>query len=177
MGLQTWFKQASKKCVTPVTNATVTESPIISNALSVTTSTNPPQQAVTPATKQESLQAPLSSIQKKASSNTILGKESHSQSPKISPKNSSTHFSSDPKHGVLFHGLDPHGKPLAPKKICSHLEITALTRNQLSENWSRLLEFKDRDQVHHQFALPMELMSGDGNEYRKELAVKQSLNK
>lgn len=98
-----------------------------------------------------------------------LGVEGKIQRPKVSSEKHTAHYTSDKENGVLFHEFDHHGEPLPPKRICSHLEITALTRNQNSENWGRLLEFNDKDGVHHQFALPMELMSGDGNEYRKEL--------
>lgn len=76
------------------------------------------------------------------------------------------YYTSDKKSGVLFHD---NGASQTSQRVCSHLEITALTRDEHSENWGRLLEFDDRDEIHHQYALPMELMSGDGNEYRKEL--------
>jgi putative DNA primase/helicase len=53
--------------------------------------------------------------------------------------------------------------------ICSKLEITAFTRDAKNESWGRLLEFDDRDGTHHAWAMPMELLSGDGNEYRRML--------
>lgn len=76
------------------------------------------------------------------------------------------HYTTDKRCGVFFHDGN---ESQTVKRICSHLEITALTRDENSENWGRLLEFDDRDGFHHQYALPMELMSGDGAEYRKEL--------
>jgi uncharacterized protein (DUF927 family) len=83
-----------------------------------------------------------------------------------SPK---AHYTTDKTAGVVYHGINDKGQFLPPKKICSNLEITALTRDEDSYNWGRLLEFEDRDKVPHKYALPMELLSGDGNEYRKEL--------
>jgi len=53
--------------------------------------------------------------------------------------------------------------------ICSKLEITAFTRDAKNESWGRLLEFSDMDGTHHAWAMPMELLSGDGNEYRRML--------
>lgn len=53
--------------------------------------------------------------------------------------------------------------------ICSRLEISAATRNRDGENWGRLLEFKDPDGVPHSWAMPMEMLSGDGSDYRKHL--------
>lgn len=53
--------------------------------------------------------------------------------------------------------------------VCSKLEITAFTRDAKNESWGRLLEFDDMDGTHHAWAMPMELLSGDGNEYRRML--------
>lgn len=53
--------------------------------------------------------------------------------------------------------------------VCSPLSITAFTRNASNESWGRLLEFDDMDGTHHAWAMPMELLSGDGNEYRRML--------
>jgi putative DNA primase/helicase len=61
------------------------------------------------------------------------------------------------------------GKPSKPLKICSRLDITAYTRDQQSENWGRLLEFKDKDGIPHSWAIPAEMFSGEGTEYRRIL--------
>lgn len=53
--------------------------------------------------------------------------------------------------------------------ICSPLHVEADTRDEHSGNWGRLLRFPDRDGVAHQWPMPMELLSGDGREYRAEL--------
>ena len=53
--------------------------------------------------------------------------------------------------------------------ICSPLTIKALVRDKLSENWGRLLEFTDADGQLHQWAMPMEMLKGNGEELRGEL--------
>lgn len=53
--------------------------------------------------------------------------------------------------------------------VCSRLEITAFTRDAKNESWGRLLEFDDLDGTHHAWAMPMELLKGDGAEYRGAL--------
>lgn len=50
--------------------------------------------------------------------------------------------------------------------VCSPLKITAFTRDAKNESWGRLLEFDDMDGTHHEWAMPMELLKGDGSEYR-----------
>jgi uncharacterized protein (DUF927 family) len=46
----------------------------------------------------------------------------------------------------------------------------AATRDTKSAEWGRLLEWKDADVVRHQWAMPLELLQGDGVDVRKELA-------
>ncbi len=53
--------------------------------------------------------------------------------------------------------------------VSSKLEITAFTRDAKNESWGRLLEFDDLDGTHHAWAMPMELLKGDGAEYRGTL--------
>ncbi|MDZ4202787.1 MAG: DUF927 domain-containing protein [Gallionella sp.] len=53
--------------------------------------------------------------------------------------------------------------------VCSRLEVTAFTRDAKNESWGRLLEFDDLDGTHHAWAMPMELLKGDGSEYRGAL--------
>ena len=45
----------------------------------------------------------------------------------------------------------------------------AFTRNENGEAWGRLLELKDSEGREHVWAMPMRLLSGDGNEYRATL--------
>lgn len=59
-----------------------------------------------------------------------------------------------------------------PIKICSRLEVIARTRDLAGENHGRLLQFPDPDDIVHRWAMPMELLAGDGNAYRQELLSK-----
>lgn len=71
--------------------------------------------------------------------------------------------------GVWYFGRNEHGNDMPPLWVCSRLEITATTRDAKNESWGRLLEFDDLDGTRHAWAMPMELLSGDGNEYRRML--------
>lgn len=68
--------------------------------------------------------------------------------------------------GVWYFGKNDNGNDAPPLWICSRLEITAVTRDAKNESWGRLLEFDDLDGTHHAWAMPMELLKGDGAEYR-----------
>ena len=68
--------------------------------------------------------------------------------------------------GVWYFGKTDTGTEAPPLWICSKLEITAQTRDAKNESWGRLLEFDDPDGQHHAWALPMEMLKGDGSEYR-----------
>lgn len=68
--------------------------------------------------------------------------------------------------GVWYFGKNDSGTDAPPLWICSKLEVTALTRDAKNESWGRLLEFDDLDGTHHTWALPMDLLKGDGTEYR-----------
>ena len=59
--------------------------------------------------------------------------------------------------------------------ICARLDILAATRDSKSGEWGRLLEWKDSDGTVHQWAMPMELIAGDGLEAKREL-VRQGLH-
>ena len=71
--------------------------------------------------------------------------------------------------GLYYFGKNDAGNDAPPLWICSKLEVTAVTRDAKSEAWGRLLEFDDLDGVHHAWAMPMDLLSGMGNEYRSTL--------
>ena len=62
--------------------------------------------------------------------------------------------------------------PPEPIFIASALSISACTRDEANENHGRLLEFQDVDQHRHEWAMPMELLAGDGARYREELLSK-----
>lgn len=53
--------------------------------------------------------------------------------------------------------------------ICSKLEVVAVTRDSENKAWGRLLHFKDKDGHVHEWAMPMEMLSGDGADYRRQL--------
>ncbi len=53
--------------------------------------------------------------------------------------------------------------------ICSALYVIAIVRDHANENFARLLEFHDSDGHKHTWVMPMQLLAGDGMEYRKEL--------
>lgn len=67
------------------------------------------------------------------------------------------------KSGVYYYGEDN------PLFICSPLRVTAATRDQHNSAWGRLLEWQDMDGHPHQWAMPMEMLSGDGQDMRKFL--------
>ena len=71
--------------------------------------------------------------------------------------------------GVFYHGTDKNGEALPPAWICSRLEVTAMTRDADGNAWGRLLEFHDQDDKPHRWAMPLELLAGDGSEYRRAL--------
>ena len=56
--------------------------------------------------------------------------------------------------------------------VCSPIEIIARTRDINSGTWGRLLQWRDDDNVKHQWSMPLSLLQGDAREYRKELASK-----
>ena len=72
-------------------------------------------------------------------------------------------------HGVFFLGKDKDGNEQSPKWICSPLSVVAMTRDNASGEWGRLLRWQDSDGVAHQWAMPLELLQGDGLEVRREL--------
>ena len=53
--------------------------------------------------------------------------------------------------------------------VCSKIEVKAVTRDINGESWGRRLEYADLDGRKHVWAMPMNLLSGDGNEYRARL--------
>lgn len=61
------------------------------------------------------------------------------------------------------------GEPPDAIRICSPLEVVAITRDHNNENFGKLLQFSDPDNVKHSWAIPAEFLAGDGLEYRKIL--------
>lgn len=53
--------------------------------------------------------------------------------------------------------------------ICGPLEVSAITRSDRSEDFGMLLTWRDMDDIQHQWAMPRDLLSGDGLQCRSEL--------
>ncbi|MFH7325950.1 DUF927 domain-containing protein, partial [Desulfurivibrio sp. C05AmB] len=68
--------------------------------------------------------------------------------------------------GVYHKSDEPDAAPLW---ISAPLHVRAMTRNEHGESWGRLLEFTDPDGRRHDWACPLELLAGDGLEFRKVL--------
>jgi putative DNA primase/helicase len=64
---------------------------------------------------------------------------------------------------------DAHNDEIDWVFVCSRLDIAAVTRNEIGEEWGRLLTFRDDDGREHRWAMPMELLAGDGTTYRERL--------
>lgn len=69
--------------------------------------------------------------------------------------------------GVWF--KDPNDDEASPRWICSPLKVAAFTRNERGENWGRYLTFEDPDGGKHEWACPMEMLAGDGLDFRRTL--------
>jgi putative DNA primase/helicase len=70
---------------------------------------------------------------------------------------------------VFFVAADKEGNS-QPQWICSPLAVVAKTRDAKSREWGRLLRWNDADSKAHEWAMPLELLQGDGAEVRCELA-------
>ncbi|HEX7422267.1 MAG TPA: DUF927 domain-containing protein [Terriglobales bacterium] len=76
--------------------------------------------------------------------------------------------------GIVYIKNDAEGKgegvEKAPLRLCAPLRVIAMTRDSKSGEWGRLLEWKDADGKRHVWAMPIELLQGDGVDVRRELA-------
>lgn len=74
----------------------------------------------------------------------------------------------------LWYQNEPKGENELPTqlRICSRLEIIAVTRNQHGEDFGRLLRWYDCDGRLHTWAMPMSLLAGEGTLYISELFSK-----
>ncbi|MDO8414638.1 MAG: DUF927 domain-containing protein [Agitococcus sp.] len=70
------------------------------------------------------------------------------------------------RRGVYYVGLDKEGNQRNPQHICGVLKILALTRNADHRGHGYLLEWLDRDNHKHRWAMPAEMFKGDGSEVR-----------
>ena len=62
------------------------------------------------------------------------------------------------------------GEEQPPRWICAELRVSAKTRDAASNEWGRLLTWRDADGVEHRWPMPLELLQGDGADVRRELA-------
>jgi putative DNA primase/helicase len=67
-----------------------------------------------------------------------------------------------------IHFTDPSGEE-QPIFVCSRLDVVCATRNTEGQEWGRLLRITDLDGNVHEWAMPMEMLAGDGSEYRARL--------
>ncbi|MDR1463595.1 MAG: DUF927 domain-containing protein [Azoarcus sp.] len=73
------------------------------------------------------------------------------------------------KRGVYYVGIDQDGNEKAPLWLCAPLYVLAKTRDIKSNEWGVLLEWRDSDRRTHRWAMPLELLRGDGTDVRGEL--------
>ena len=74
--------------------------------------------------------------------------------------------------GVWYHGANQKGDAapeLVDSWICSPLHIDAQTHDQQGNNYGRLLRFVTSTGQERRWAMPMEMLAGSGEEYRREL--------
>lgn len=75
----------------------------------------------------------------------------------------------DPFHlsaeGLFFVARDAEGNERKPEWVCARLEVTAKTRNDGAEAWGYLLEFKDPDGNPKAWAMPAQMLAGEGSEW------------
>lgn len=72
--------------------------------------------------------------------------------------------------GVFYTPEGSDDKPGKPMRVCAPLRVSAFSRDKSSENWGRVVEFSDADGIRHEWAVPMEMMAGDGADVRRELS-------
>ncbi|MFZ3193865.1 MAG: DUF927 domain-containing protein [Moraxellaceae bacterium] len=72
-------------------------------------------------------------------------------------------------NGLYFVDTDKEGNE-RECFVSSPIIVRAMTRSGTSQAWGRLLEWRDPDNKVHHWAMPVELLQGDGSEVRRELA-------
>jgi len=72
--------------------------------------------------------------------------------------------------GVFYTSEGSDEKPGKSIRVCAPMRVKAMIRDRASENWGRVIEFYDADGVRHQWAIPMEMLAGDGADVRRELS-------
>jgi hypothetical protein len=101
---------------------------------------------------------------------TIVGKEKQEAKKAAQLASGLPYGFTVSKDGVYFTPEGTDDKPGTPIRICSPLRVTALIRDRSSENWGRVIEFNDADGIGHKWAIPAEMLAGDGLDVRRELS-------
>lgn len=72
-------------------------------------------------------------------------------------------------NGIFYTSKDQHDNERS-HFISSPILVIAKTRDSSSNSWGRLLHWHDDEGRLHQWAMPMQLLQGDGSDVRRELA-------
>lgn len=67
--------------------------------------------------------------------------------------------------GVFHTARDSEGNQRRPEWVCARLDVAAQTRSDGAENWGYLLEFKDPDGHAKSWAMPAQMLAGEGSEW------------
>lgn len=70
--------------------------------------------------------------------------------------------------GLYYHRINNQGM-LIDEYISLPLDIIAITSSQYNDNFGRLLKFQDSNGLWHEWAMPMTLLKGNGDELLSEL--------
>ncbi|MFG6449201.1 DUF927 domain-containing protein [Roseateles sp. BYS180W] len=70
-----------------------------------------------------------------------------------------------PSPGLYFVGRDREGRESAPEWVCAPIVISAKTRTEGADQWGFLLEFTDPDGNPKTWAMPAQMLAGDGSEW------------
>jgi uncharacterized protein (DUF927 family) len=99
-------------------------------------------------------------VDKPLASNQLPASDMHSKVPTLPAG-----FAYNAQNWLVMH---PAGQD-SPVKICSWLQVAARTRDPQGDNYGYLLHWLDDDNRHRYWAMPAELLAGDGSEYRRIL--------
>lgn len=89
------------------------------------------------------------------------------------PRKSKQRFPFKVESGRVWRQIESESDDGSTRKkwvpFCSELNVIAVTRNEDSEDWGRLLEIVDRDGTRHLWAMPLSLTAGSGEGLRAEM--------
>lgn len=72
--------------------------------------------------------------------------------------------------GVIFIKEDKDGSKTDQPVTFKEIKVTALSRDGLSDNWGRLVIWKDHDDKKHEMAIPSAMFHATGNDLAQKLA-------